>query len=116
MSPFSKASAGPLYTRLGRLESRKRDVVEQCDLQGQTLAQVGEGLGVSYQRMKQLRDGAFRDLRRDWRLRQALDDESLYYQHQGVNGFNTSWTSITEKVALWRIEQRARYERERARD
>lgn len=80
-------------------------------MQEQTLAQAGEKLGVSFQRVKQLRDGALRDLRRDWRLRRALDDESLYYQHRGVNAFNTSWTSVTEKVALWRIEQRERFDR-----
>ncbi len=88
---------------VGRLEGRKRDVVVWHDLEGQTLALIGEGLGVSLQRANQFRKDAFKDLRRDRQLRRALDDETLYYQHLGVNGFNTSWTSITEKVVLWRI-------------
>jgi hypothetical protein len=35
---------------------------------GQTLSLIGEGLGVSLQRVKQLRENAFKDLRRDQRL------------------------------------------------
>lgn len=95
---------------VGRLEGRKRDVVEWHDLEGQTLAQAGDNLGVCLQRVKQLRDGALRDLRRDWRLRKTLDEETLYYQHRGIRAFNTDWTSVTERVALWRIEQRERFE------
>jgi RNA polymerase sigma factor (sigma-70 family) len=66
---------------VGRLEGRKRAVVEWHDLEGQTLALIGDGLGVSFQRVKQLREKAFTDLRRDRQLRRALDDETLYYQH-----------------------------------
>lgn len=98
---------------VGRLRGRKRDVVEWHDLEGQTLSLIGEGMGLSLQRVNQLRKKALNDLYRDRKLRRALDDETLYYQHLGVNGFNTSWTSITEKVAMWRIEMRERYGRAR---
>jgi RNA polymerase sigma factor (sigma-70 family) len=94
---------------VGRLEARKRDVVELHDLQGQALAQVGEGMSVSLQRAQQIRKDAFKDLRRDRQLRRALDEETLYYRYWGVGAFNTTFTSVTERVALWRIEMRERY-------
>jgi len=90
---------------VGRLDGFKRDVVERHDLQGQTLNQISESLGVSHQRAAQIRRDAFKDLRRDRQLRQLLENETPYYHHLGVKGFNTSWTSTTERVALWRIER-----------
>lgn len=98
---------------VGRLEGRKRDVVEWHDLEGQTLALIGEGLGVSSERVNQLRKKALHDLYRDRQLRKALDEETLYYPRWGVNAFNTTWTSITERVAMWRIEMQERYGRAR---
>ena len=93
---------------VSRLEGHKRDVVDLCDLQGQTLAQVGESLGVSYQRAQQIRVLALRDLRHDRQLRQLLEDETPYYRHRGVGAFNSTWESVTERVALWRIEMQER--------
>jgi RNA polymerase primary sigma factor len=97
---------------VGRLEGRKRDVVEWHDLEGQTLSLIGESMSLSLQRVNQLRKKAFKDLRRDRQLRRALDEDTRYYQRWGVSAFNSSWTSVTEKVALWRIEQRERAARE----
>lgn len=90
---------------VGRLEGRRRDVVDLCDLQGQTLARVGEGLDISAEAVRCIRTKALRDLRHDRQLRRMLEDETPYYQHRGVGAFNSSWESVTERVALWRIER-----------
>lgn len=101
---------------VGRLEGHKRDAVELHDLEGQTFAQVGKILGVSRERVNQFRKKALHDLYRDRQLRRALDEETLYYQRWGVNAFNTTFTSVTERVAMWRIELQERAARARQGD
>lgn len=91
-----------------RLEERKREVVEKHDLEGQSFAEIGRSWGLTRERVRQLRDKALRDLRRDWKLRRELDEETPFYRHVGLNRFNTTWTSATEAAAMWRIEHAAR--------
>lgn len=99
--------AAAVREAVSRLEGQKRDVVELHDLEGQSLAQIGRSWDLSRERVRQLREKALLDLRRDWRLRRQLDEETPFYRHVGVNTFKTTWTSTTEAAALWRIEHRA---------
>ncbi len=85
---------------VARLRAEKEKVVRLHDLEKLTYEHVSERMGVTADRAHNLRTYAIRDLRRDRQLRRVLDEETLYYQHWGVNAFNTSWTSITEKVAM----------------
>lgn len=96
--------AAAVREAVSRLEGKKRDVVELHDLEGQSLAQIGRSWDLNRERVRQLREKALRDLRRDWRLRRQLDEETPFYRHVGVNTFKTTWTSATEATALWRIE------------
>lgn len=100
--------AAAVREAVSRLEGQKRDVVELHDLEGQSLAQIGRSWDLSRERVRQLREKALLDLRRDWRLRRELDEETPYYRHVGLNRFNTTWTSATEAAAMWRIEHAAR--------
>lgn len=93
---------------MSRLEPSRREVVQRYDLRGQSLAGAGECMGMTPIQAGTLRMKALRDMRRDWRLKQALDQDTNFYRHKGVSAFNTDWTSVTEAAALWRIEHGAR--------
>jgi RNA polymerase primary sigma factor len=100
--------AAAVREAVSRLEDRRRGAVELHDLEGQSFAQIGRRWGVTRENVRQLRDRALRDLRRDWKLRRELDEETPYYRHVGLNRFNTTWISSTEAAAMWRIEHAAR--------
>lgn len=92
-------------------DARQAVAVRLRHLEGRTGQQVGDMLGCSRERVRQLERDGFKALRRDKRLRALmrayhLDEETRFYAHKGVTAFNTDWTSVTEGTALWRIEQR----------
>lgn len=87
---------------VSRLEDNRRAVIQAHDLEGRTYADIGAEMGVEPPAAARLRNAALCDLRRDWRLMRALDVD--YYRGCGVGTFNTTWTSSTERAAIWRIE------------
>ena len=96
--------AATVRAAVDRLAGDRREVVRRHDLDGMSYAKTGEGMGISAEAVRGIRVKALRDLRRDWKLRRLLDEETRFYQHKGVSAFNTDWTSVTEAAALWRIE------------
>jgi RNA polymerase sigma factor for flagellar operon FliA len=56
-----------LREAVSALPDREREIIERYDLEGWTLRQIGEGLGVSESRVSQLRSRAL------VRLRQAME-------------------------------------------
>ena len=88
-----------------------RQIVQLCDLDGQTLHRAGELLGLTVSRTVQLRNKGRAALHRDARIRALgkaydLDDHTRFYAHKGVTAFHRDMTSTTEAVALWRIDHR----------
>jgi len=108
---------------VGRIkDDRQRRVVQMCDLEGKTLQEAAEGLCVSGERVRQVRNKAYKELKRDKRLKALLDDPdrldelTRFHAHKGVKAFNRDWTNVTEGAALWRVEQREKYDEQRARE
>lgn len=97
-----------VHEAVDRLAGDRREVIQRHDLQGVSLAKTGEGMGISAEAVRCIRGKALRDLRRDWKLRRQLDEETPYYRRVGLSAFNTTWTSATEAAALWRIEMGTR--------
>jgi len=93
---------------VARLEPDEGEVIELHDLEGLTYEHVGERLGIPAKRAQQLRENAFRDLRRDKELMRAIDGETRFHAHKGVKAFLSDWTSVTEAAAMWRIEREQR--------
>lgn len=93
-------------------DQRGREVVRGCDLDGKTLHEAAQALQISTERARQLRNRAYKELRKDPRLRALADLEARtrYHAHKGVGAFERDLTSVTEGAALWRIQQRARLE------
>ena len=91
----------------------QRRAVELYDLQGATIRETAEGLGVPVSRAYAIRQKAHSTLRKDKRLQSLaedfmLDEQTRFHAHKGVAAFERDWTSVTEGAALWRVEQRGR--------
>ncbi len=92
-----------------RLPDREGEVIRRHELNGESLRQTGQALGITA-------DTARGDLRRGCRklamdrdilrLKQAwwLDRETRFYAYKGAGAFRSDWTSTTEAAALWRME------------
>lgn len=96
-----------------RLEdARQRAVIRLCALEGQPYEAAAGALGVTVERVRQIREAALRKLRQDRRLRRDaradLDERTPFYLHVGVEAFNATQTSATERAVLWRIEEETR--------
>ena len=90
-------------------DARQAVAVRLRHLEGRTGQQVGDMLGCSRERVRQLERDGFKALRRDKRLRALmrayhLDEGTRFYAHKGVTAFNSDWTSVTEGAVLWRLE------------
>lgn len=101
-------------------DPRMRYVVERHDFEGQTYRAISSDMGFSHQYIKQLGDKARRLLKKDQRIRElatayALDQDTRFHAHKGVSGFNSSWSSVVEDAALWRIERRKQIDEMRER-
>ena len=97
--------AATIRAAVDGLATKRSEAIRRYYLEGQSLGETGAALGISLEGVRQARNRGLRDLRKDWRLRRLLDEETHFYRHKGVTAFNTDWTSVTESAALWRIER-----------
>ncbi len=91
-------------------DERGREIVRRSRLGGETLGQVAQDMGVTFQRAAQIRGKAEKALRRDKYLRALtdIDERTRYYAHKGVRAFQSDHTSVVEAAVIWREEQRER--------
>lgn len=92
-------------------DPRGRQIVQCCDLDRRPFTTAADALGISVERVRQIRNKALKALRKDEGLRAhaerlTLDDLTRFHAHKGVAAFNRDLTSVTEGAALWRIQQR----------
>lgn len=78
-----------------------------------TLKETGKTLGVNPERARTIEANALRELRKPSRSRQLrpfLDEriKSMAMSGNGVNSFHNTWTSSTERTALWAEEWEAK--------
>ncbi len=96
--------------------ARQAEAVRLRQLEGMSGRRVGEALGCSRERVRQLERDGLKVLRHDRHMRElrrayCLDQETRFHAHKGVGAFLSDWTSSTEASAMWRIERaRAVYE------
>lgn len=91
-------------------DERGREIVRRSRLGGETLGQVAQDMGVTFQRAAQIRGKAEKALRRDKYLRALadIDERTRYYAHKGASAFQSDHTSVVEAAVIWREEQRER--------
>lgn len=81
---------------------------------GCTLKESGKAFGVNVERARQMEAKAFRELRKPSRSRKLMpfledDIRSRAMSGNGVDSFQNSWTSSTERAALWMEGDMERY-------
>lgn len=91
-------------------DERGREIVRRSRLGGETLGQVAQDMGITFQRAARLRGKAEKALRRDRYLRALtdIDERTRYYAHKGASAFQSDHTSVVEAAVIWREEQRER--------
>ena len=94
---------------------QEREVMRICGLEEKPYSAAAAALGVSTERVRQIKQRALKSLRRDKALRAdargdiaELDERTPYYARVTVTSFNRDHTSTTEKAVLWRLEQEQR--------
>lgn len=94
-----------LWAIVESLPEQQEIVLKQRYKENKTLKDIGNDLGVTLERVRQIENKATWSIRhsRKARLLRAFVDEnieSMAYRHNGVGEFSRTWTSSTERVAL----------------
>lgn len=99
---------------VGRLRNeQERTVVQMCYLDGKGQMEAAQALQVARSRVGQIFNRARRNLARDKRLRALwLEENTPFWARVGIQSFNTTWTSATEKAALWRLERSGKHDKQ----
>ncbi|WP_276952461.1 sigma factor-like helix-turn-helix DNA-binding protein, partial [Enterocloster lavalensis] len=97
------------------LPGQQPAVIRQRYQGGMSLREIGEAQGTTPEAVRQIHAKALRELRASRfskRLRPFLPEAERIYsmglRGNGVGKFNRTWTSSTEKAALWLEEQEER--------
>lgn len=93
-----------LWNLVDTLPEEQRDVVRTQYREDLTLPQVSDRLGMDYRAVKTARARAFRELRKPHytnKLSRFLPDRALSLAYGGgVESYNRTWTSSTERAAF----------------
>lgn len=94
-----------LWSEVDALPDVQPEVIRARFQRGETLRAVGESMGVTIERVRQIESKALRELRKpshSRKLRPFLPEaaESQAYRHNGIEEFNRTWTSSTEWAAM----------------
>lgn len=100
-----------IWPLVDALPGNQGQVLRQRFQENKTLKETGEEIGVTIERVRQIEHNAMRGLRcsRNAKiLRTFLDDEKIYNMGLSGNGlkrFNRTWTSSTERAALYMLDK-----------
>jgi len=102
-----------LWDCVDGLEDRQPEVIRKRYQEGRTLAAIGEDYGVSIEAIRQTERKALRALRGGRNRKKLLPFMEIYgmaLTGNGVGRFNRTWTSSTERAALWELEREEEYQ------
>lgn len=92
-----------LWRIVDELPGKQPAVIRMRYQDGKTLKETGKAAGVTIERARQLQNKAIRGLRVKKELREFWESEDIYsnsLKGNGVDSFNRTWTSSTERAAL----------------
>lgn len=94
-----------LWDEVDSLPDVQPQVIRSLFQEGNTLKQTGEQIGASTGQVRAIEDKALRELARPGHSRKLAPFlpevyESQAYKHNGVEEFNRTWTSSTERLAM----------------
>lgn len=91
-----------VYTAIDRLPDKVAGVIRSHCLEGIPQGELAAQMGVSSERVRQIKCKGFAKLRKDPQLRRLVD-EACCWRYKGVRSFYRDRTSVTEMAALRRI-------------
>lgn len=97
---FRDDIAREVRAAIGRLEMTQAQVIRGYHLEGVKLAALAGELGVSKEKVQQIKYKAHRKLAMDKRLQELIDGGDCY-RHKSLAVFRRDWTSATEAAVLW---------------
>lgn len=103
-----------LWECVDSLEGRQPEVIRKRYQEGLTMAAIGADCGVTTETIRQMERKALRALRGGRNRKKLLPFMEIYgmaLTGNGVGRFNRTWTSSTERVALWDIEREEEYQK-----
>ena len=103
-----------LWECVDSLEGRQPEVIRKRYQEGLTMAAIGADCGVTTETIRQMERKALRALRGGRNRKKLLPFMEIYGRAltgNGVGRFNRTWTSSTERVALWDIEREEEYQK-----
>lgn len=108
-SIFNDELAAVLWNEVDSLEEQRASVLRQRYKENKTLRECGESLNLSFERVRQVEANALNELRggkHRSKLLPFLDDDRRSGGLVGVGygNFNRTWTSSTERTAIFAIE------------
>lgn len=94
-----------LWSEVDTLPDEQPEVIRARFQRGETLRATGERIGVTIERVRQIESKALRELRKpshSRKLQPFLPEAigSRAYSGNGVEAFNRTWTSSTERIAM----------------
>lgn len=94
-----------VWSVVDTLPDNQPQVIRSIYQEGKTLKETGKTIGVSKERVRQIREKAIKKLRntdRRYKLIAFLPEAvgSTAYRHNGAREFKRTWTSSTERAAL----------------
>ena len=105
-SVYQKQLAGIINEALSALPDRQRLAIAGHYLQDYSLAQVGEGMNISGERVRQILNDGLRSLRRGsymQSLREFMFLDADCYQYTGFYAWRASGCSVQERALLHRV-------------
>lgn len=95
------------------LPEAERTAIQLHYLQGLTYKEIGQIIGISIERVRQLINKGLQILRHKKDIYALFEDEidsrTSFYRHKGLNAFNITWTSSTEQTVIDREYMRQGY-------
>lgn len=95
-----------LLAALDKLTDQQRHMIHRHDLDGLTLKAAAAEIGVGVERGRQCRVNGMHKLKQDHALRMMY--RPTQWRPKGVKTFNSSFSSIVEDEAFWRINEERR--------
>lgn len=87
-----------LRQAMSKIQERDRQAIQGFYLDGLTLQQTADRMGVKTERVRQCRNRGLRALRQDGRLYVLYSPN--YSRHKGISAFRTTFSSVVEDEAI----------------
>ena len=98
-----------LENALDKLTVQEREIIRRKYYGGQSLLQIGQATGISYQRVQQIKTAAFRKLRRNPRLLRWHDEVLTTHAWRGTSFDAWAYGGSVEERAVEYLESKGAY-------